>query len=92
MALHGRDFARDLMHDVCVRMLEKPPGEPIASPLAFLRKTAFNRAIDRIRAERNRQVHLNGHMPEYLSVDVWDGPRVLQWLWPLRQLLLWRPA
>lgn len=21
---HGRDFARDLMHDVCVQMLEKP--------------------------------------------------------------------
>lgn len=29
---HGRDFARDLMHDMCVQMLEKLPRYPIASP------------------------------------------------------------
>ncbi|MBK5477425.1 RNA polymerase sigma factor [Pseudomonas sp. TH21] len=84
---HGRDFARDLMHEVCVQMLEKPPRDPIASPLAFLRKTAFNRAIDRIRAERTRQAHLNGHVPEYLSVDDWDGAQALDFEQQLAALL-----
>lgn len=84
---HGRDFARDLMHDVCVQMLEKPPREPIATPLAFLRKTAFNRAIDRIRAERTRQAHLNVHVPEYLSVDDWDGAQALDFEQQLAALL-----
>lgn len=84
---HGRDFARDLMHEVCVQMLEKPPRDPIATPLAFLRKTAFNRAIDRIRAERTRQAHLNGHVPEYLSVDDWDGAQALDFEQQLAALL-----
>lgn len=84
---HGRDFARDLMHEVCVQMLEKPPRDPIATPLAFLRKTAFNRGIDRIRAERTRQAHLNGHVPEYLSVDDWDGAQALDFEQQLAALL-----
>ncbi|MBS7846357.1 RNA polymerase sigma factor [Pseudomonas fluorescens] len=84
---HGRDFARDLIHEVCVQMLEKPPRDPIATPLAFLRKTAFNRAIDRIRAERTRQAHLNGHVPEYLSVDDWDGAQALDFEQQLAALL-----
>lgn len=84
---HGRDFARDLMHDVCVQVLEKPPREPIAAPLAFLRRAAFNRAIDRIRAERTRQVHLHSHVPDYLSVDEWDGAQALDFEQQLAALL-----
>lgn len=83
----GRDFARDLMHDVCVQMLEKPPREPIATPLAFLRRTAFNRAIDRIRAERIRQAHLNGHVPDYQHIDDWDGAQALDFEQQLTALL-----
>ncbi|MGF6097609.1 RNA polymerase sigma factor [Pseudomonas sp. 18175] len=84
---HGRDFARDLMHDVCVQMLEKPPREPIATPLAFLRKTAFNRAIDRIRAERTRHAYLQGHVPDYVGVDEWDGAQALDFEQQLTALL-----
>lgn len=84
---HGRDFARDLMHDVCVQMLEKPPREPIATPLAFLRRTAFNRAIDRIRAERTRQAYLQGHVAEYAGVDEWDGAQALEFEQQLTALL-----
>ena len=84
---HGRDFARDLMHDVCVQMLEKPPREPITTPLAFLRRTAFNRAIDRIRAERTRQAYLQGHVAEYAGVDEWDGAQALEFEQQLTALL-----
>ncbi|MDD0976786.1 RNA polymerase sigma factor [Pseudomonas fontis] len=84
---NGRDFARDLIHDVCVQMIEKPPRESIATPLAFLRKAAFNRAIDRIRAERTRQLHLQGYVPEYAQVDPWDGAHALDFEQQLEALL-----
>lgn len=84
---NGRDFARDLMHDLCIQMLEKPPKEHVTTPLAFLRRAAFNRAIDRIRAERTRQAHLNGFVPEFLSVDAWDGEQALNFEQQLTALL-----
>jgi RNA polymerase sigma-70 factor (ECF subfamily) len=83
----GRHFARDLVHDVCVQVLEKPPGEPVAQPLAFLRKMIFNRAIDRVRAERIRQTHADLPMPEESGIDSWDGAQALDFEQQLKALL-----
>lgn len=84
---HGRDFARDLVHDVCVQVLEKPPAHSISQPLAFLRRMTFNRAIDRLRAERIRQAHLNQPLPPEAAVDNWDGAQALDFEQQLTALL-----
>lgn len=47
-----KNFAREVIHDVCVRMLEKPPSEPVHTPMAFLRHIATHLAIDRRRSQR----------------------------------------
>lgn len=84
---NGRDFARDLVHDVCVQVMEKPPQEPIKLPLAFLRRTAFNRAIDRLRAERVRYDYQSGPMAAQPGVDEWDGAKALDFEQQLTALL-----
>lgn len=83
----GRHFARDLMHDVCVQVLEKPPREPVLQPLAFLRKMIFNRAIDSVRADRIRHAHAGLPMPPELSIDSWDGAQALDFEQQLKALL-----
>ncbi|GAB7542366.1 sigma-70 family RNA polymerase sigma factor [Cupriavidus sp. CuC1] len=47
----GRSFARDVVHDLCVQLLERPARETARQPLAFLRRASLYRAIDRQRAE-----------------------------------------
>lgn len=49
-----RGFARDVVHDVCVELLEKPPAQAVHTPLAFLRHVSTHRAIDRQRADTTR--------------------------------------
>lgn len=43
--------ARDVVHDLCVQLIESPPAAPAHTPLALLRTIATRRAIDRHRAE-----------------------------------------
>jgi len=83
----GRQFARDLVHDVCVQVLEKPPMEPVLQPLAFLRKMLFNRAIDRVRAQRIRLAHASLPMPAEHGIDSWDGAKALEFEQQLKALL-----
>lgn len=47
-----RHFARDVVQDVCVQLLERPPETDILQPLAFLRHISTHKAIDRCRAEK----------------------------------------
>jgi RNA polymerase sigma-70 factor (ECF subfamily) len=54
-----RHFARDVMQDVCVQLLERPPEQVISRPLAFLRHVSTHRAIDRHRSEQSRQEALD---------------------------------
>ncbi|WP_059410368.1 RNA polymerase sigma factor [Cupriavidus basilensis] len=54
-----RHFARDVVQDVCVQVLERPPAGIVARPLAFLRHVSTHRAIDRYRAEQARQQALD---------------------------------
>lgn len=48
-----RGFAREVLHDVCVQLLERPPHD-IKTPHAFLRHVSTQLAIDRYRVEKAR--------------------------------------
>lgn len=47
----SRGFARDVVHDLCVQLLERPARTTAVHPLAFLQRASVYRAIDRQRAE-----------------------------------------
>ncbi len=81
-------FAEDVVHDVCVQLLEKSPEQPIAQPFAFLRRVSFNRAIDRSRAERARNARFNtmAELPDNRSHDC-DGAMALDFEQQLKALL-----
>jgi len=50
-----RGFAREVVHDVCVQLLEKQEKEGVRTPLALLRKITHDNAVSRYRGERRRQ-------------------------------------
>lgn len=50
-----RGFAREVVHDVCVQLLEKREPQEVRTPLALLRKISHDQAVDRYRSERRRQ-------------------------------------
>jgi len=82
-----QDFARDLVHDVCVQVLEKPPAGPVKLPFAFLRRTAFNRGIDKLRSERRQHALLSDPRSVQDHSDDWDGLRALDFERQLTALL-----
>ncbi|WCM93472.1 sigma-70 family RNA polymerase sigma factor [Acidovorax sp. NCPPB 2350] len=47
-------FPREIVNEVCVRLLERPVPQEVANPLAFLRTVARDLAIDRHRARARR--------------------------------------
>ncbi|MCY1285106.1 putative RNA polymerase sigma factor FecI [compost metagenome] len=49
-----RHAAREVVHDVCVQLLESPEREDVRAPLALLRKITHDRAISLYRSERRR--------------------------------------
>ena len=87
LRFNGKHFARDLVHDVCIQILEKPPKEKVALPLAFLRRVSFNRAVDRIRAERTRSLYVQTHTLPEEGMDTWDGVRAVEFEQHVRALL-----
>ncbi|WP_082221599.1 RNA polymerase sigma factor [Herbaspirillum chlorophenolicum] len=50
-----KGFARDVMQDVCVQLLEQPPQTAVHTPFAFLRRVSTHLAIDRYRVEEGRR-------------------------------------
>lgn len=48
------DFARDVVHEVCVDLLSRPEPAGVRQPLAFLRRVLRNRAIDHRRSDATR--------------------------------------
>lgn len=48
-------FAREVVHDVCVRILAEPPHEAVHTPHAFLRRLSVDLAIDRHRIDTGRR-------------------------------------
>jgi RNA polymerase sigma-70 factor (ECF subfamily) len=51
-----RGMARDVVHDVCVQLLERGETEDVRTPLALLRKISNDTAISRYRSDRRRAV------------------------------------
>lgn len=70
----SRSFARDVVHDLCLQLLERPARTTAVQPLAFLRRASVYRAIDRQRADAahaNTVVSME-EVPDLRSHDV-DG-------------------
>lgn len=65
-----RHFARDVLQDVCVQLLERPPAGEVVQPLAFLRHVTAHRAIDCYRAQRTRQAHADAWLADGAGADV----------------------
>lgn len=63
-----RQAAHEVVHDVCVQLLESPEKEPARIPLALLRKITHDRAISHYRSERRRQAWVDEHaeLPEII--------------------------
>lgn len=57
--LGDRHGAREVVHDVCVQLLETPEKEGVRVPLALLRKITHDRAVSHYRSERRRQAWLD---------------------------------
>ncbi|MFK3723996.1 RNA polymerase sigma factor [Pseudomonas monteilii] len=85
---HGTQFARDVVHDVCLQLLEKPPQQVVKLPFAFLRRTSFNRAIDRRRADITREAYFEptAEVPDWHVHGV-DGAAALEFEQQLEALL-----
>jgi len=49
-----RSMARDVVHDVCVQLLERGEKEGVRSPLALLRKISTDTAVSHYRSDRRR--------------------------------------
>jgi RNA polymerase sigma factor (sigma-70 family) len=49
-----RSLARDVVHDVCVQLLERGEKENVRTPLALLRKISNDTAVSRYRSDRRR--------------------------------------
>lgn len=49
-----RGMARDVVHDVCVQLLERGEKEDVHTPLALLRKISHDTAVSRYRSDRRR--------------------------------------
>lgn len=50
-----RQAAREVVHDVCVQLLESPEKDAVRVPLALLHKITHDRAVSHYRSERRRQ-------------------------------------
>ncbi|MEX5404477.1 RNA polymerase sigma factor [Stenotrophomonas sp. WED208] len=59
-------LAREVVHDVCVRLLERPAVPDARQPIALLRRIAHDAAVDRCRAEdlRRHWVEPRAELPE----------------------------
>lgn len=64
-----RHFARDVLQDVCVQLLERPPAGEVVQPLAFLRHVTTHRAIDCYRAQRTREAHADAWLAGNPATD-----------------------
>lgn len=84
----GSQFAREVVHDVCVQLLEKPPQQPVSLPFAFLRRASFNRAIDCRRADntRNAYFEVTAEVPDW-HIHELDGAAALDFEQQLEALL-----
>jgi RNA polymerase sigma factor (sigma-70 family) len=79
-------FARDVVHDVCLEIMERPPQLAVQTPMAFLRKLSRHRAIDRYRQYQTQQSHLNHLQQTAEHAHQIDGERVMHFVQRLEAL------
>lgn len=58
----AQHFAQDVLHDACLRLLERPSRPEPRSPLALLRRILHHLAIDRYRSDQRRCSHHEVHL------------------------------
>jgi len=83
-----RAFACDVVQDVGVQLLQRPPGEPVHTPLAFLRHLSIHRAIDRWRGDElhaSRMEPTGVDVPDLRSDDI-DGEQALSYRQTVQEL------
>lgn len=69
-----RHAAHEVVHDVCVQLLEAPEKEGVRVPLALLHKITHDRAVSHYRSERRRQAWVDdqAQLPEVVCSNA--GP------------------
>lgn len=84
-----RGFARDIVHDVYVELIERPPTAIIHAPMAFLRQASKNQAIDRSRSDDARSAWIESvaDVPD-IHVHEFDGACALDFVQQLDLLRL----
>lgn len=82
-----KHFAQDVVHDVCLQLIEHPPQSAVQTPIAFLRRAIKNQAIDRWRAydTQRRYIDAMSQIPE-THVHYADGARALEFVQKLEAL------
>jgi RNA polymerase sigma-70 factor (ECF subfamily) len=73
-----RQTAHEVVHDVCVQLLEAPEKEAVRVPLALLHKITHDRAISHYRSERRRQAWVDGQAELTEAICSVPGPERLQ--------------
>lgn len=82
-----KHFAQDVVHDVCVQLIEHPPREAIRTPFAFLRQAVKHRAIDRCRQHMTQQRYIaEAQTLGQDSSHYHDGARALAFMQKLEAL------
>lgn len=79
-------FAQDVVHDVCIELMERPPRNAVHTPMAFLRRLSRNCAIDRYRQYQSQQSHLQQMQATAAHAHHIDGERVLHFVQRLEAL------
>lgn len=82
-----RHFAYEVVHDVCLQLIEHPPEKVIHTPLAFLRRAIKNRAIDLCRNDERQRRYINSvaEIPDIHAHDT-DGAAILDFTQRLEAL------
>jgi len=79
-----RDFAQDVVQDVCVHVMERKTHESVRIPLALLKRISHDIAVDRCRAQDTRNMLITSF--ETLPDAVSDAPCQLRILDAKREL------
>ncbi|NIF76414.1 RNA polymerase sigma factor [Paraburkholderia sp. Cy-641] len=83
-----RAFACDVVQDVGVQLLQRPPEAAVHAPLAFLRHMSIHRAIDRWRGDEAHASHTESTgvvVPDTRSDDN-DGEQALSYQQTVQEL------
>lgn len=81
----SRHFAEDVVHDVCIQLMENPPETEIRAPLSYLRKVSMHRALDRTRHEKVGADYL-ATLPDGSNSHFYDGAAALEFAQKIEQI------